>query len=435
MLHALFDINILIYFLLVGVFLLVGKWVSQQSGFFREMIDAKLADPGYEGHLEGLRGVLAFSVFIHHAAYTWQSLNHGDWYGRPPDSHFLILIGGASVSMFFFLTGYLFWSGFLNRGTEEFSVYRFYEKRLLRIVPAYWLFCVVMLVIVMLDAGGVFRTSWLAWTVGTAQWLMFGVPLGSFPDINEFSQTRLINAGIAWSLRHEFLYYLLLPFLLPFVRKMGTVWLLLVFAATFVSFKLLNSLAFQAPTDGVQYGAWPHMFLNAGLIEFNKFLLIGFAPGMLTAFVLYRPEYRRLVDAIQRHHAVWMAAACLFVLLINTEPELSFLKVLPLSVIFFLIAAKMIGFNMLRSRGLMFMGVISYSVYIFHGVFLFLLEPHGLNIFSAIGQPGIGAYWVLIAGVGLVTLMTSALVYRYVEFPCLSFGKRAATQPKPLSPH
>lgn len=423
MLHDLLDINIPIFLALMVVCLLTGQQIGLRSSFFRRLIDEKLADPDREGHLEGLRGILAFGVFVHHAGYTWQDLNHGGWHA--PESHFLVLLGGGSVAMFFFLTGYLFWSSFLRDSSGNFSTTRFYRKRLFRIGPAYWLFCCVMLTIVMLDAGGALRTTPREWLSSTAQWLAFGVPFGHFPDINAFEQTSLINAGVSWSLRHEVLFYLLLPLLLPFAKRRNTLILVGLLAATLVTFKWLDSLVSRTLTDTGQTTQLLHLVFREGLIEFNKFLVIGFAPGMLTAYALHRPGYRRLLDKVSTVHGVWMLVACLLLLLLNSNPDYSFLKVFPLWAIFFLIVARKVPLGVLRSRGLMVMGLASYSIYLFHGLFLFLLvlEPQGLDLYRAMGRPGIGIYWVLIAVVGLVTLAASALVYRFIEHPGMQFGK------------
>lgn len=411
MLNGLLDFNILVGLALVGFVALAGQALARYSGFFRDLVDARLADPAYEGHLEGLRGVLAFGVYIHHAAYTWESLSHGGWYERAPASHFMTLIGGASVSMFFFLTGYLFWGGFLREDGKRFPVMRFYRRRLRRIVPAYWLFCGVMLAIVMADAGGVLRTTVADWLTSLGQWLTFGVPLGHFPDVNGYERTRLINADVAWSLRHEVLFYLLLPLLLPFARQRRTLWLVLLIAVSFAALKLSGAAAL---------GVW----VQDGLIEFNKFLLIGFVPGMLTAYVLHRPAGRQVVERLQDRHATALLVVCVLFLLLNTDPRLSALRVFPLWGIFFLVVARKVGTRLLRHRGLMVMGLASYSVYLFHGVFLFLLEPQGLDLYRAVGTLGVAGFWLLVGGLGVVILTTSALVFRYLEFPFLQKGWR-----------
>jgi peptidoglycan/LPS O-acetylase OafA/YrhL len=58
--------------------------------------------------IDGLRGLLALAVFFHHTAIWHQYLITGEW--RFPPSRFYANLGPAGVSMFFMITGYLFWS-------------------------------------------------------------------------------------------------------------------------------------------------------------------------------------------------------------------------------------------------------------------------------------------------------------------------------------
>ena len=111
-------------------------------------------------------------------------------------------------------------------------------------------------------------------------------------------------------------------------------------------------------------------------------------------------------------------------MLLNTDPRFSFLKLVPLSVIFFLVVAKKVGTELLRARGMVVLGLISYSVYVFHGLFLFALQPQGWGIYKAIGIAGAPFYWLLMGVVGLAVLAVSAWLYRCVEAPCIEWGKR-----------
>ena len=413
-----------IFVALMAVLVGGGHLLARHSRFFREQVNEKLQSSSYESHLDGLRGLSAFAVFVHHAAYIWPDIANGGW--RQPDSHFMELLGGGGVSMFFFLSGYLFWSRCLRLGTAPFSARRFYRQRLFRIAPVYWLFCIVMVVMVLWDAGGTLRTTLGEFARSVAQWLVFGVPMGHFPDVNAFPLTRMINGDVAWSLRHEVLFYLMLPLLLPWARQGKTVQVLALFVVAYAVLALIYGTATSA--IGVQaqsaVGATLLPFLKDGLLDFNKFLLIGFAPGLLAAHVLHHERYRPLVSRIEARHALWAALICLLLLLLNTDPRFSFLKLVPLSVVFFLVVARKLGTRLLRLRGLVVLGLVSYSVYVFHGVFLFALQPQGLGIYKALAMPGAPAYWVLTGVVGLLVLAVCAVLYRWIESPCMQWGKR-----------
>jgi peptidoglycan/LPS O-acetylase OafA/YrhL len=96
-----------------------------------------IANPGARDlELDGLRGFLAFFVFVHHSAVTWRYLQ-GDGWTEPP-SRLFGQLGSASVALFFMVTAYLFWGRVLDRrGGLDWN--GFWIGRLFRIYPAFLL--------------------------------------------------------------------------------------------------------------------------------------------------------------------------------------------------------------------------------------------------------------------------------------------------------
>ena len=78
-------------------------------------------------------------------------------------------------------------------------------------------------------------------------------------------------------------------------------------------------------------------------------------------------------------------------------------------------------FGILNVSGLRLMGMVSYSVYLLHGVSLFLARPE-----LARAKHGGGAwhYWTWVAGLALATLVASLLTYRWVEWPFIVYDRR-----------
>lgn len=78
--------------------------IARCSTFYRR----ELAETGNrEPALDGLRGMAALMVATHHAALCCTWLKTGDW--GEAQSPVLQLFGPAGVTIFFMLTGYLFW--------------------------------------------------------------------------------------------------------------------------------------------------------------------------------------------------------------------------------------------------------------------------------------------------------------------------------------
>src|SRR3979490_3443378 len=68
--------------------------------------------------LDGLRGFLALSVFIHHFVITHRYLQSGIW--DYPPSAFYTLLGQVGFGVFFMITGFLFWGKLLDaRGRPD----------------------------------------------------------------------------------------------------------------------------------------------------------------------------------------------------------------------------------------------------------------------------------------------------------------------------
>ena len=93
--------------------------------------------------MDGLRGFLALSVVLHHASIYHQflqqaSLTSAAW--SAPPSRLYLTLGMAAMSMFFMITGYLFWSRligdkFKDQGAQGWG--RLYVGRIFRIGPLY----------------------------------------------------------------------------------------------------------------------------------------------------------------------------------------------------------------------------------------------------------------------------------------------------------
>ena len=158
--------------------------------------------------IDGLRGILGISVFTHHTVCTWFFL-HGDAWQLPP-SRFIVHMGQTSVALFFMITAFLFWGRVLDRGSKIDWI-EFLVSRLYRLYPVYLLMVALLVTAVLAvtlsntpAATGSFFSPLLTWLMFT----MFGTP-----DLNGLPNTWLIVAGVTWSLRYEWLFYLALPVL------------------------------------------------------------------------------------------------------------------------------------------------------------------------------------------------------------------------------
>jgi peptidoglycan/LPS O-acetylase OafA/YrhL len=157
--------------------------------------------------LDGLRGILAPAVLFHHAYITYVFLKTGIW--KLPESNFYFQLGPSAVTMFFFISAYLFWSKML-KNPENLRPSRLWPNRMRRILPAYWTAVALFFLLVAVMSGFHLRAPAAKLALSVASWIFAGFPGLNSPDLNGSEQVRVIG-GIFWTLRVEWLFYFLLP--------------------------------------------------------------------------------------------------------------------------------------------------------------------------------------------------------------------------------
>jgi peptidoglycan/LPS O-acetylase OafA/YrhL len=134
------------FFLEIGLLLAIAA-----TPLFRAADSPPIPTTNRIGSFDGLRGFLALSVFFHHTAVYHDYLRTGTW--QSPSSRFYLLLGPFGVSMFFMITGYLFYSQLLKqKGRPNWK--KLYIGRIFRIIPLYW-FAVALVVF-----GVAIHTNW-----------------------------------------------------------------------------------------------------------------------------------------------------------------------------------------------------------------------------------------------------------------------------------
>jgi len=175
-------------------------------------------DRQYIAALTGLRGVAAFFVFLYH----YEALHPGirldlliPWVGAV--FQFPLGLGFVGVDLFFVLSGFLLTLPFARAALElgpRPALPGYFKRRFLRVFPAYYAQLFIILLV------GAWFLSWRAQTPTSllAHLLMF-FNIGWDP-------VRPM-VGVWWTLPVEMGFYLLLPLLAPFMRLKYWPWALL----------------------------------------------------------------------------------------------------------------------------------------------------------------------------------------------------------------
>jgi peptidoglycan/LPS O-acetylase OafA/YrhL len=380
------------YFLLMALYLAFAHIAVRYNRFYT-WITSPAAQGRYES-LDGLRGFLALGVFFHHAVVTHAAYVTGQW--SSPEG-FFGLLGPGSVTFFFIITGFLFWSKAICNGAKIGAI-KLWRNRLLRIAPMCLFSILIMLSLAAVQSG--FR---LREPLGNLIWEVLGcLSLGVFvPRVNGVGLGRF-NAHVFWTLRYEWCFYIAIPLLAWFATPKRLPWLcVLVLIFNSIIAPYVPKYAQGAPV----------------------FFLIGMVAAQLVATDWLGRYFRStvwplltialLTIATAVHSTAWQQWALYFL-------------------VFMAIAHDSSPFAFLRWRATKFLGTISYSVYLLHGIVLFVVFNAVNHIVpvESITQCG---FWSIVGCCGLLTILVSAMTYRFVEHPFLS-AKRPVLQRDQIAP-
>ena len=366
----------------------------------------------YLDTLTGARAVAVMWVFVLH---IWKFAGEGALPVTTPfgvwfDLQHFVAQGEWGVRLFFALSGFLLSLPYLTRESKKKTFWNntatFYERRALRILPGYYAILLVLLI-----------TGVLGLTTLPSASLMFG-------------HTAFINfwwmepalLGVFWTLPVEITFYLLFPWLVKLLKPRSW-WVLLIgcILAAFISRFLMRHYAL----NGHEW-VWGFGSSFAAQMEFFIF-------GMLAAlcFVRIKPSPRTgdlcmIFGALLMALMVW-ATGPRVMDLIHWYGSIHYAFYVPsaLAIAVFVFGAAAGGplaRALLANRVMMFIGTISFSLYLWHTFFMLLItfDPRHFGEPSTWRSVAIASLFVLPP-----TLMAAYASYRWVELPFLKIRHHA----------
>jgi peptidoglycan/LPS O-acetylase OafA/YrhL len=298
------------------------------------------------------------------------------------------------VAIFFVLSGFLLYRPFVAarlEGRKGPSVRRYARRRVLRIIPAYWVALIVL---------GLTVPQYLSTPVFSSHWW------ATFPLIQSWSSDTIVDGiSVAWSLSVEAMFYLLLP-VYAWAMRRATVRLEL---GLLLVTGVLAAVIRVFP-DGVYQNTLPGMWA-------------WFAGGLSLAVLSANGSLEFV-----RRHAFWFWAAAFGCLTIaawgvglprTLGGEYSHGSrlaehVLYLGVALCLVAPATVRSSLpvLNSRPLAWLGLVSYGIFLYHQVFV--------GAFLSLHKAPLG-FVVYTLAVCAATIACAALSYYLVERPLLRF--------------
>jgi peptidoglycan/LPS O-acetylase OafA/YrhL len=378
--------------------------------------------------IEGLRALAATSIVVVH---TWGLAPGGQprLHGLGPHLNDL----SFGVTLFFTLSGFLLYRPFANaliRRAERPSYSRYLRNRVLRIAPAYF----VILFLSALVLGSVFVRG-PGGELDHGRLTDPGLLVRAALLVQDYQPgTVLIGIGPAWSLAVEVVFYLALPLLVMLAWKLAAdapalsrrVAAALAPAALLLVLGLLGkaSAMWLVPPDHAYAGYrtdWHSVIERSFLCQADLF-----AFGMSLAVV--RALWTEGKLALP---ARWRSIALVLILgsfavtarISWTEHQLSYsfyntLIAFACSLVLALVVLESRPdrsplVRLLETRAFVAVGIISYSVFLWHGQIILALRDRGLLLSGGSGLlPNL-------AIVGLATAILSVLTYTLIEAPAL----------------
>lgn len=365
--------------------------------------------------LNGLRFIAAFVVIIHHLEQIKL------FFGLPSiffKWHFIKIVGELGVTLFFTLSGFLI-TYLLLTEKERFGtifVKEFYIRRVLRIWPLYYL--IIGLGLFVLPHIPFFNipvyTEGVHYKFGTK--VFFYAIL--FPNIVSNLYAYMPFIAQAWSIGIEEQFYLIWPWMVKWSRRYLTVLVSIVLGLLLIT-NILYFFADHSPD--ISHTSTKTKAITLAYKFFSLLRISCMAIGGIGAYFLFNLNMKILRPIFKPTAQILTLTTVLLLMLFGVEIPFvnhEFYALFFIVLILNLAANPKSLFN-LEFKWLDYLGKISYSIYMWHGVAIMFglhtaryFNPELNDIFSNM------VYYVITF---VVTLMMSAASYEWFEMQFLKF--------------
>ncbi|WP_085640356.1 MULTISPECIES: acyltransferase [unclassified Pseudomonas] len=339
--------------------------------------------------IDGLRGYLAFGVFVHHSIITWIFLRTGviDF----PPNNLYAMLGQGSVALFFMITGFLFWDRLLTHGRRH-DWLAFGISRVFRLYPLYLPLMLLVFVTVFHLQGWELKEPGSQLARQVLAWLTF-----DRPDINRYPQTGMLISNVTWTLAYEVFFYLALPLAgMVFIYRGSWRQVLLCLISIYALYQAVG---------------WEH--------SLKKHFLASFLGGIAAAYWIRRPQ---LVAWSRTRTAGIVALLALAIAFTAFNRAFKAPPLLLLGLFFVIVASGNSLFGALKPRSIRWMGEISYSTYLLHGFVLWAMVQR-LPLWLQVDARDAWVYLPLLAVCTCLLILISSLTFLYIERPGMALGK------------
>lgn len=358
--------------------------------------------------LESFRGIAALSVAVHHLLIV--------------NGHQKAFFAGSAimVDFFFLLSGFVMTHAYGDKILNGLHFWPYLRARIARLYPLH-------LVLLLLWVPYILAKIWVFQTRG------IGMDPAPDNDLISFVANLLMLHAMglfdhlswnypAWSISVEFWAYIVFFLVLRFSPRR---YLLVLLVMSLVSAIAVAILALNDPHHrGILY-TYDYGFLRC-LMSF------GFGVGLYVLHKGFRVEAPQWLRSLIE---IALFAACYVAVVLSLKGvawQFAAIGVFAVTIFWFSDSKGPVS-RVLSTRPMLYLGVISYSVYMTHAIIVAMVEnvfryivklPLVLD-FAGDGRPPLDTPWAGLITLGTVALVIafSSLTYRYIELPGKALGK------------
>lgn len=384
----------LFYLLLIFILYVIGCFYVS---FLGKKVDVEATQTsGFSNSLEVLRGIAAFLVFGAHSTM---------YFGYAKTQVIAAAMGEVGVLLFFMLTGHLFWSQ-IKAGA--FKAESFFYKRACRLVPAMFVMITCVMLLDWITNGMVLPTKDQIIALIRNYGFGFGNVVNSIGNVNDvFSKDIYLRINNIWTLRWEWLFYLVLPLLATLKRfSLVTIFSLFVIVLFMQPFQIMTGTtdivfiaAFWLGGLSVELERIRETTAKALFARASSLIILCVGVGATLYYLLYAPLSRKNV-------------------------RIPYLIVTVFPIFFFFVANKWRANAFISWKPAQVLGKVSYSFYLWHLSVNFYVITFANKTLK---NPQALTNFVLICTVMMfIALTISVFSFKYVEDYFLKKSHRKA---------
>lgn len=336
--------------------------------------------------IDALRGFAVILVILVHTAQITDINNF------PESLKNLILSGKSGVQMFYIISAFtLFFS--ISQRNEPTSAY--FIRRFFRIAPLYW---IAILYYVLVQ--------------NNTDWISIGLNISFLHGLSPTAINSVVPGG--WSIGVEMIFYLLVPLLFRYIKSLNIAikafnWSLLI---SFLSIYLLKKL--NLPINPDEMGSYIYFFIGNQL------------PVFFIGFILFKFIFSSKSDGLSCRGGVIGFAFILLLSIVTGLPIFRNHILISFSFLILFAALLLNPIGLVVNKITIYIGKISYSVYIVQYAALFIINYWPAQFFHSgydnmvVSVLKFSLAFLLLAG---SSILISSVTYRLIEIPGQNIGK------------